>query len=83
MASLSTKVLDEILKELIPKAKEETPEFGEVYREIYKGGSYYDGLKVKSTDFEYDLNVVFKKPKSSYHISNLGDDYRWALPLID
>ena len=34
---------------------------------------------MKSTDYEYDLNVVFKQPKSSVHISNLGDDYRYTL----
>ena len=54
----------------------ESPEFKEVYERIYYGGSYFDGLKVKSTSYEYDLNIVFKTPKTSWRICNLGIDQR-------
>ena len=69
-------VLESVLSAVIQVAKDKSEDFSELYREIYYGGSYYDKLKVKSTDYEYDLNVVFKQPKSSVHICNLGDDHR-------
>lgn len=69
-------MLEAVLEAIIQKAKFKSEDFSELYREIYYGGSYYDKLKVKSTDYEFDLNVVFKQPKSSVHICNLGDDYR-------
>ena len=69
-------LLEAVLEAIIQKAKFKSEDFSELYREIYYGGSYYDKLKVKSTDYEFDLNVVFKQPKSSVHICNLGDDYR-------
>ena len=71
-----------VLEAVLREAKNKSEDFSELYREIYYGGSYYDKLKVKSTDYEYDLNVVFKQPKSSVHISNLGDDYRYTLMYI-
>ena len=69
-------VLKSVLSAVIQAAKTKSEDFSELYREIYYGGSYYDKLKVKSTEYEYDLNVVFKQPKSSVHICNLGDDHR-------
>ena len=66
-----------VLEAVIQTAKKKSEDFSELYREIYYGGSYYDKLKVKSTDYEFDLNVVFKQPKSSVHICNLGDDMRY------
>ena len=71
------KVLTEVLRTVLEKAKEKSTDFKELYRETYYGGSYYDKLKVNSTDFEYDLNIVFKIPKqTSWYIANLGDDVR-------
>ena len=75
-------MLEAVLEAIIQKAKFKSEDFSELYREIYYGGSYYDKLKVKSTDYEYDLNVVFKQPKSSVHISNLGDDYRYTVMYL-
>ena len=75
-SQLHVKVLNVVLNQLISTAKQESPEFKEVFSKIYHGGSFYEGLKVKSTPFEYDLNVVFGKPKSSWTICNLGKDYR-------
>ena len=72
-------VLKAVLEAVLREAKNKSEDFSELYREIYYGGSYYDKLKVKSTDYEYDLNVVFKQPKSSVHICNLGDDYRYSI----
>ena len=65
-----------MLETLIEQAKEVSPGFREVFREIFYGGSYFDKLKVKSTPYEYDLNFVFYEPKSSFDICNLGDDFR-------
>ena len=73
---LCRRVFDKVLDEIIASAKEENPSFKDVYSKIYYGGSYFDGLKVKSTSFEYDVNVVFKKPPTSFKIRNLGDDQR-------
>ena len=75
-SQLHQRVLEKMLETLIQQAKEVSPEFREVFREIFYGGSYFDKLKVKSTPYEYDLNFVFKEPKSSFDICNLGDDFR-------
>ena len=70
-------VLTKVLRTVIEKAKEKSPHFKELYKETYYGGSYYDKLKVNSTDFEFDLNIVFKIPKqTNWYIANLGDDVR-------
>ena len=72
----ATKVLENVLKHVIDIAKMKSEPFHELFREIYYGGSYYDQLKVKSTDFEFDLNIVFQTPKTSWMLRNLGDDVR-------
>ena len=76
LSKKNDQVLKTLLKKVIETAKQTSPDFSELYRELYYGGSYYDKLKVKSTEYEFDLNVVFASPKSSYHICNLGDDHR-------
>ena len=58
----AVKVLEIILKRLLEIAKVKSEDFKELFREIYYGGSYYDKLKVKSTDFEFALNIVFHNP---------------------
>ena len=78
LSKKNERVLNNVLKTVIKTAKGSSPEFSELYRELYYGGSYYDKLKVKSTEYEFDLNVVFASPKSSYHICNLGDDCRYS-----
>ena len=75
-SQLHQRVLNKMLETLIQQAKEVSPEFREVYREIFYGGSFFDKLKVKSTPYEYDLNFVFNEPKSSFDICNLGGDHR-------
>ena len=70
------KVLESVLKTVLEIAQVKSENFKEFFREIYYGGSYYDGLKVKSTDFEFDLNIVFQNPKTSWVLRNLGDDVR-------
>ena len=72
----ATKVLDSVLKTVLKIAQVKSENFKELFREIYYGGSYYDRLKVKSTDFEFDLNIVFQNPKTSWVLRNLGDDVR-------
>ena len=72
----AVKVLEIVLKRLLEIAKVKSEDFKELFREIYYGGSYYDKLKVKSTDFEFDLNIVFQNPKTSWSLRNLGDDIR-------
>ena len=44
------KVLIKVLQTVIDKARDKSAEFNELFREIYYGGSYYDNLKVNSTD---------------------------------
>jgi len=71
------RVFDKVVPLVIDTAKQVSDEFKELYREIYYGGSYFDRLKVKSTDFEFDLNIVFQTPKTSCPvITELGDDVR-------
>jgi len=69
-------VLNAVLDKLISTAKDKSPEFKQVFSKIYYGGSYYEDLKVKSTPFEYDLNIIFKKPNYTFTVCNLGRDYR-------
>ena len=57
------RVFDKVVPLVIDTAKQVSDEFKELYREIYYGGSYFDRLKVKSTEFEFDLNIVFQTPK--------------------
>ena len=57
------RVFDKVVPLVIDTAKQVSDEFKELYREIYYGGSYFDRLKVKSTEFEFDLNIVFQTQK--------------------
>jgi len=59
---------------LIPEMKRVNPDFSALYSHTYFGGSTFDGLKVGSTDQEFDLNLVFKWNKNACQIVNLGQD---------
>ena len=66
----AVKVLDSVLKAVLEVAKVKSDNFNELFREIFYNGSYYDRLKVKSTDFEFDLNIVFQNPKTNWGLRN-------------
>merc|ERR1711915_20183 len=54
--------------------KKTSPEFDDLYRETYWGGSFFDGLKVGSTEQEFDLNIVFKWKGTYGEIKAVGAD---------
>ena len=58
-----------LLDTMITKMKETTPEFNDIYRETYHGGSVFDGLKVGSTEQEFDLNISRKSHANLMQIS--------------
>ena len=63
-----------LLDTMITKMKETTPEVSDLYRETYHGGSVFDGLKVGSTEQEFDMNIVFKWKTEFGEITRLGED---------
>ena len=75
-AKKNEKVLHKVLDDVLWKARELSPIFDQLFWKIYKGGSYYDKLKIKTTDFEFDLNIIFKIPNTHWYIDKLGTDVR-------
>ena len=69
-------LLKYVVDTMISKMKESTPEFNDLYRETYYGGSFFDGLKIGSTEQEFDLNIVFRWKSQSGEITGLGEDKR-------
>jgi len=67
-------LLKYVVDTMISKMKEKTPEFNDLYRETYYGGSFFDGLKIGSTEQEFDLNIVFKWKTQSLEITRLEED---------
>jgi len=67
-------LLKHVVDTMISKMKETTPEFNDLYRETYYGGSFFDGLKIGSTEQEFDLNIVFKWKTQAGEITRLGED---------
>ena len=65
-----------VLKSVIEAAKKKSPEFKEVYYGKYDGGSYFDGLQVKSDNNDFDINIIFKCPPTTWKITDLGRDQR-------
>ena len=59
---------------MIEEMKQGSPEFEYLFKEIYHGGSVFDGLKVKSTDQEFDLNLVFNWKTKDLTVTGLGSD---------
>ena len=80
----ATKVLDSVLKTVLRIAQVKSESFKELFREVYYGGSYYDRLKVKSTDFEFDLNIVFQNPKTSWVLTKYlpSREKPWYLTML-
>lgn len=68
------KVLDIVLKNVIDNMKQQSPIFDELYSRIYYTGSFYDGLKIGSTEQEFDLNIVFGIKRSHLEIVDLGTE---------
>ena len=73
---LCQKVFKKVLDTVISEAKQVSPEFKEVYYGKYKGGSYFDGLQVKWKNNDFDVNILFKLPPTSWKLDNLCDDVR-------
>ena len=69
-------LLKYVVDEMISKMKETTPEFADLYRETYYGGSFFDGLKIGSTEQEFDLNIIFKWKAQHGEITRLGEDQK-------
>ena len=65
-------LLKHIVELMISKMKAVSPDFNALYRETYYGGSFFDRLKVNSTDQEFDLNIVFKR--IPMEVTGLGED---------
>ena len=63
-------LLKYVVDTMISKMKEATPEFNDLYRETYYGGSFFDGLKIGSTEQEFDLNIVFRWKSQSGEITD-------------
>ena len=68
------KVLDVVLKNVIDNMKDKNSIFDDLYSRIYYTGSFYDGLKVGSSEQEFDLNIVFNIRRSHVEIVDLGSD---------
>ena len=73
---LCKRVFKRVLDTVINAAKIVSPEFKEVYYGKYKGGSYFDGLQVKCKNNDFDVNILFKLPPTSWKLDNLCDDVR-------
>ena len=73
---LCQRVFKKVLDTVISEAKRMSPEFKEVYYGKYKGGSYFDGLQVKCKNNDFDVNIIFKLPPTSWKLDNLCDDVR-------
>ena len=65
-------LLKHIVELMISKMKAVSPDFNALYRETYYGGSFFDRLKVNSTEQEFDLNIVFKR--IPMEVTGLGED---------
>ena len=67
-------ILHFVVDTVLLNARQFSPEFAQLYRKIYYGGSFFDGLKVGSTSQEFDLNIVFSWRSQDLEISQLGTD---------
>ena len=67
-------LLEYVMTTLITMMKQVSPMFGLLYRETYFGGSFFDGLKVNSTDQEFDLNIVFKWNPKDLKVAKVSSD---------
>merc|ERR1711892_606962 len=69
-------LLKYVVDEMISKIKETTPEFADLYRETYYGGSFVDVLKIGLTEQEFDLNIIFKWKAQHGEITRLVEDQK-------
>ena len=69
-------LLKYVVDKMISKMKEAMPKFADLYRETYYGGSFFDGLKIGSTEQEFDLNIIFKWKAQHGEITRLGEDQK-------
>ena len=61
-------------REVLTKKMKEDEEFGELFQEYHFSGSYYDKLAVGNIRHEFDLNLVFGIPETTYQIWESTED---------
>ena len=67
-------LLNFLLDDVVSKMRETSKTFDALFSKIYYGGSFFDGLKVGSTDQEFDLNIIFKWREEGLEVVRLGED---------
>ena len=67
-------ILHFVVDTVLLNARKFSPDFAQLYRETYYGGSFFDGLKVGSTSQEFDLNIVYSWRSNNLVITGLGTD---------
>ena len=67
-------LLSFLLDDVVSKMRDTSETFNALFSKIYYGGSFYDGLKVGSTDQEFDLNIIFKWREEDLEVVRLGED---------
>ena len=67
-------LMKNLVGEIISKMKRNSKTFSALFKEIYYGGSVFDGLKVNSTEQEFDLNLLFKWKAKDLEVTRLGED---------
>ena len=67
-------LLDFLVEDVVSKMRESSTTFRALFSKIYYGGSFFDGLKVGSTDQEFDLNIIFKWREDHLEVVRLGED---------
>ena len=67
-------LLNFLLDDVVSKMRETSKTFNALFSKIYYGGSFFDGLKVGSTDQEFDLNLIFKWREEDLEVVRLGED---------
>ena len=68
------RILNFLLEDVVSKMRETSKTFNALFSKIYYGGSFFDGLKVGSTDQEFDLNIIFKWSEEDLEVVRLGED---------
>ena len=67
-------LLNFLVEDVVSKMRETSKTFNALFSKIYYGGSFFDGLKVGSTDQEFDLNIIFKWREEDLEVVRLGED---------
>ncbi|RZC41711.1 Mab-21 domain containing protein, partial [Asbolus verrucosus] len=68
----NNEILKSVLDNLIRKMKEKDPLFKAMYKRVFYGGSYYDGLRVGKPE-EFDLDLLLSLPTFAKPVLTTGD----------